>query len=118
MMDLCLLSIRKMAKWYKVFFITTMMPLCALGADYTAARSKALEAAYIQTGAKQFKTDFQNYFLRKGKRYATDLGVDKPLAVGFWVYENYQHPSYTFRLTYNKQLTINTNSCSLKIDIW
>lgn len=106
-----------MVKWFN-FFIAIMMPLCALGADYTAARSKAIEAAYIQTGLKQFRTDLQGYFFKRGKQYANTLGIDKPIAVSWWLYDHYEHPSYTFQLDYNKQLTIGVYSCTLKVDIW
>ena len=111
-------SLKQMAKLNSLFFVAFMMPLYGHAQDYTAARDKSLEAAYIQTGAKQLTTDFKTYFMRKGKRYAQDLGVYKPGAFLLGAYGLYNNPSYSFNLDSNKKLTIAPYQATLEIKIW
>jgi hypothetical protein len=85
--------------------------------NYDAALAKAQEAAYIQSGLKNFENQFTKYMENESKKYVRKAKVEKELAVILFGYRFYKNPSYTFNFRKGRSLSLNTNSLSYSFPI-
>ncbi len=94
-------------------FIALAIANTSYADQYDLAKDKALEAALIQTGAKDFQNKLTHYFEIESKKYIMKLGVDKPLALGLYCSKVYRDKHLIIPLSSNETLNLRPNEISV-----
>ena len=94
----------------RILVLSLLFSQSALAIDYSDARNKAFDAAYIQTGGKAFQDKLGSYYENKAKSIVYKLGVPKELLIAIYGgYKIYKARSISFPL-HGKKISIGYNN--------
>ena len=99
----------------KLLFLLIVLSNTAFANNKDDAFDAAVKAAKIQTGFSLFEANMRRYGENEAKKYASYLGVDKPIAAAAWGYNLYKNPGYTFKLSSDKTLSVTPNKLEFKL---